>query len=110
MSMTKPIGARASTDHRLTADSFGIRLSERWTAVPLDPAAFAAFRSEALRAWRQIEGWTKTDERRLDATLAKLRADLGRLSVRFAAFFLDLSLGDTGNVRSSDPLMAACGR
>lgn len=67
-------------------DSLGIVTPAEWIALPIDRPDFDRFCAEAGRRWRE-EGWDRTTQRRAEILLARIRRDLDRAGVQYAAMF-----------------------
>ena len=97
------------TDVHRHVDSIGIKLGDRWGGVPLEASAFGQYRQTLLDEWREVDGWTPTDSRRLDVTLGKIRSDLTKRGVKYAAFFIDgvSPSGETPTNENTESVMAS---
>jgi len=106
---TAPRTAPDDSDIGRRVDSIGIKLGDRWGGVPLEADAFGRYRQTLLDEWRNVEGWTNTDSRRLDVTLGKIRSDLTKQGVKFAAFFIDGAAppGEAPTNENTEPVMAS---
>ncbi len=88
-------------------DSISVGLPREWATLPLDQDTFDRFVADVRQRWRDEPGWDRTTERRAELLLARVRGELRRVNVRFAAMYLesppDGAVGD-----DAEPLMAAC--
>jgi hypothetical protein len=70
-------------------DSIGVSLPREWVNLPVELRAFETMCGELRRRWREAPDWNRTDERRAELLLGRVRSELVHRNVRFAAMYAD---------------------
>jgi hypothetical protein len=88
-------------------DSISVGLPPEWATLPLEQQTFDRFVTDLRTRWRDEPSFDRTTERRAELLLNRVRGELRRLNVRYAAMYLesppDGAVGD-----DAETLMAAC--
>ncbi len=71
-------------------DSYALTLPSQWSEIPLEADERRQFVTDAKARLATVDGWTKTNERRFDLSLAHYDQALRSMSATFAAAYVDV--------------------
>lgn len=83
-------------------DSLGVALPREWVELPVERSAFDRMCSEMRTRWADDDGWDRTTQRRAELLLSRIRRDLVRHGLQFAASLVSSPTDD--DRRQSAPM------